>query len=87
MIGFDWDPATPWDGTPISFVVEGRSSADIVAGLLPHKVTVREGDFYAARLIDALGLREQDGVVRVSMVHYNTLDEVDRLIRGLDELL
>ncbi len=71
----------------ISFVVEGRSSADIVAGLVPHKVTVREGDFYAARLIEALGLRDRKGVVRVSMVHYNTLDEVDRLITGLDELL
>ena len=71
----------------ISFVVAGRSSADIVAGLLPHKVTIRAGDFYAARLIEALGLADQDGVVRCSMVHYNTLDEVDRLIRGLDEVL
>jgi selenocysteine lyase/cysteine desulfurase len=29
----------------------------------------------------------QNGVVRVSMVHYNTLDEVDRLIAILDRLL
>ena len=29
----------------------------------------------------------QSGVVRVSMVHYNTLDEVDRLCAVLDELL
>ena len=71
----------------VSFVVDGRSSADVVAGLLPHKVAVRDGHFYAARLIEALGLTEQNGVVRCSMVHYNTTDEVDRLITGLDELL
>ena len=39
------------------------------------------------RLIDALGLRAQGGVVRCSMVHYNTMDEVDRLIKGLDEVI
>ncbi len=29
----------------------------------------------------------QNGVVRVSMVHYNTIDEVDRLIAALDPVL
>ena len=52
-----------------------------------HQVAILADDFYAARLIDALGLREQGGVVRCSMVHYNTMDEVDRLIAGLDEVI
>ena len=47
---------------------------------------IRWGDFYARRLIDYLGLAPQNGVVRVSMVHYNTIDEVDRLIDVLDGL-
>jgi selenocysteine lyase/cysteine desulfurase len=38
-------------------------------------------------LIDALDLARQDGVVRVSMVHYNTLEEVDKLIRALDQII
>ena len=42
------------------------------------------GDFYAARCIRALGLAERGGVVRASMVHYNTAEEVERLIRALD---
>ena len=50
-------------------------------------VGIRAGDFYARRCIDALGLTAQNGVVRASMVHYNTSDEVDRLIRGLDEVI
>jgi selenocysteine lyase/cysteine desulfurase len=51
------------------------------------KIGIRYGDFYAARLIDTLGLRPQNGVVRASFVHYNTLDEVNRLVDTLDRLL
>jgi cysteine desulfurase family protein (TIGR01976 family) len=68
----------------ISFMVAGRSSRDIVAETDKHDVGIRFGDFYARRLIEDLGLAPQGGVVRVSMAHYNTLAEVDRLIRALD---
>lgn len=70
-----------------SFVVEGRDSLDIQSRMLDCKVAIGAGDFYAARLIDALGLRGQGGVVRCSMVHYNTAAEVDRLIDGLDAII
>lgn len=69
----------------VSFVVRGKPSEDVVRAVDRHGIGIRFGDFYAKRLIDALGLRQQGGVVRVSMVHYNTLDEVNRLIRALDE--
>lgn len=71
----------------ISFVVEGRRAEDVVLAIDPHGVGVRHGHFYAARLIDHLGLAEQGGVVRASLVHYNTLDEVDRLIAALELVL
>ena len=45
------------------------------------------GHFYAHRLVRALGLEPDDGVVRVSMVHYNTHDEVARALDVLDPLL
>ena len=69
----------------ISFVVRDMPSEDVVRAVDRHGIGIRFGDFYAKRLIDALGLRQQGGVVRASMAHYNTLDEVDRLIRSLDE--
>ena len=47
-------------------------------------IGIRWGHFYAPRLVDALGLTERDGVVRVSLVHYNTEDEVRRLLAVLD---
>ncbi len=70
-----------------SFVVKNRKSSDFPPEVDKHKIAIRFGDFYARRLIDDLGLSKQDGVIRVSMVHYNTLDEVDRLIKALDPIL
>lgn len=63
----------------ISFVVDGHRSADIVRKVDAHGIGIRFGNFYSRRLIGALGLDEDDGVVRVSLVHYNTVEEVDRL--------
>ena len=71
----------------VSFVVDGMSSDTVVAETDPHQIGIRFGHFYAKRLIDDLGFTEQNGVVRVSMVHYNTLDEIDRLIDVLDTIL
>lgn len=71
----------------ISFTVAGRRSSEIPPLLDAHGIGIRWGHFYAPRLIDALGTAEKDGVVRVSMVHYNTLEEVDRLIEILGPAL
>ena len=70
-----------------SFVIDGRDSRDVAARLQAQGMTARAGDFYAARCIDDLGARPQNGVVRASMAHTNTLDEVDRLIRHLDTVI
>lgn len=64
----------------ISFIVKDRVSSEIVEKVDLHKIGIRFGDFYARRLIETLDLTKVDGVIRVSMVHYNTLEEVDRLI-------
>ncbi|MGD1846863.1 MAG: cysteine desulfurase-like protein [Salibacteraceae bacterium] len=70
-----------------SFTVAGWQSDAVVAQVDPHRIGIRYGDFYAKKLIAALGLESQNGVVRVSMVHYNTLEEVDRLIEVLEPIL
>jgi cysteine desulfurase family protein (TIGR01976 family) len=71
----------------IAFTVNGTSSDTIPPQVDAHHIGIRYGDFYAKRLIKALGLAEQEGVVRVSMVHYNTLEECDRLIKVLDPIV
>ncbi len=71
----------------ISFVVGAEKSSDITLEVDKHRIGIRYGHFYAKRLIDDLGLAPQDGVVRVSMVHYNAIAEVDRLIQVFDSLI
>jgi cysteine desulfurase family protein (TIGR01976 family) len=64
----------------ISFVIDNVKSRSIPPEVDKHGIGIKYGDFYARRLIDDLGLAPQDGVIRVSMVHYNTIEEIDRLI-------
>ena len=71
----------------ISFVVADTPSESIVRHVDGHGIGIRFGDFYARRLIESLGLQGQGGVVRVSMAHYNTEAEIDRLIRAFEEVI
>ncbi len=71
----------------LCFVASGRQASEIPALLDPLRIAVRYGHFYAYRPIRDLGLLERDGVVRVSLVHYNSEQEVDRLIAELDRIL
>ncbi len=70
----------------ISFIIEGIKSNEIPIQVDEHMIGIRYGDFYARRLIESLGLMENEGIIRVSMVHYNTLTEVEQLIKVLDQL-
>jgi selenocysteine lyase/cysteine desulfurase len=45
------------------------------------------GHFYAYRLVEALGIETDDGVVRTSFVHYTSEEEVTRLMQALDGIL
>ncbi|SFM68172.1 cysteine desulfurase-like protein [Variovorax sp. OV329] len=71
----------------VSFTVAGVQSESIVRHTDRFQIGIRFGDFYAKRLVDRLGLQPQGGVVRVSMAHYNTPEEIDRLVTHLDEAI
>jgi selenocysteine lyase/cysteine desulfurase len=71
----------------ISFTVEGKSSRGIVEAADNTIYGFRWGHFYSKRLCDeVLGLGEE-AVVRVSMVHYNTEDEIKGLVEALKTIL
>lgn len=71
----------------ISFTVDGLPSAALPPLLEERELAVRHGNFHARRAVEALGLDPADGVVRASLLHYNTHDEVNRLVSRLDEVL
>ena len=58
---------------------------DVVEHLAEHDIYAWHGNFYALPLTEALGL-EPDGLVRIGLLHYNTREEVQRLLAVLDEL-
>jgi len=71
----------------VAFTVQGHSSMQLAAKLADHKLGVGAGHFYAYRLIEALGIDTDDGVLRASFVHYTSPEEVTRLINALDQLV
>jgi cysteine desulfurase family protein (TIGR01976 family) len=70
-----------------SFVHERLKSSEVVSRMDPFRIGIRYGDFYAKKIIHDFGLVEIDGVIRVSLVHYNTMEEIDSLIKGLETIL
>jgi selenocysteine lyase/cysteine desulfurase len=71
----------------VSFTVEGREPAEIAAALAAQRIGIANGNCYAYRLMSALGLAADKGVVRLSFVHYTKTEELDRLMVALDQVL
>jgi cysteine desulfurase family protein (TIGR01976 family) len=71
----------------VAFTVAGQSSAAIARELAIRGIGAGVGNFYAWRLLQALGIDTTDGVIRVSLVHYTSSEDVDRLIAALRPLL
>lgn len=83
------DPANP-DSTrvpTIAFKFEGVDSGAVARAMDDHRIAMRFGDFHSRRLVEHLGEDGQGGVLRVSMVHYNTLEQVDRLTEALAQIV
>ncbi len=71
----------------LGFCATGRAPCDIVAAADVAGIGIRHGHFYSPWLVESLGLATAGGIVRVSMAHYNALDEVDQLLRVLSSVL
>jgi cysteine desulfurase family protein (TIGR01976 family) len=69
-----------------SVTLAGRKPAEVAEQLAHQGICVGHGHFYGYRCVDALGIDPAEGVLRFSMVHYNTVDEVDRLTAALDAI-
>jgi cysteine desulfurase family protein (TIGR01976 family) len=81
------DPSRIGERVPtFSFTVAGHRPRAVAAHLAERAISVWDGDFYAWELIRALGLDDGGGLVRIGLVHYNTVEEVERLAEALGEL-
>ncbi|HEY4303403.1 MAG TPA: cysteine desulfurase-like protein [Gemmatimonadaceae bacterium] len=75
------NPRTP----TLSFTLRGYKTDDVAIELAKDGVFVSNGDFYAATIVDRLGL-VPDGLIRIGCSCYTNSDEVGRLIDGIRRL-
>ena len=70
----------------IAFTMNNKSSKELSSELVKHGIATRNDNFYAWRCLMSLGIDVDDGVVRTSMVHYNTHNDVSNLIKALKQI-
>ncbi|HEY1524791.1 MAG TPA: cysteine desulfurase-like protein [Candidatus Angelobacter sp.] len=70
----------------LCFNLPGISPAKVTEALAAQNIGVRDGHMYSPRLMKRLGLSQESGAVRASLVHYNTLEEVRRFASSLAEM-
>lgn len=70
-----------------SLALEDRSPESVVLAVDPQGIGIRHGDFYSKALARALVPTGDPSVMRVSMAHYNTLDEIDRAAAAISAAL
>jgi cysteine desulfurase family protein (TIGR01976 family) len=73
-----------WRVPTISITTEGRSVEDLARHLAGQQIYVWNGNMYALGLTERLGLERTGGLLRMGLVHYNTAEEVDAVLRALD---
>ncbi len=64
---------------------EKLTPAELAQALADRNVFVWHGNFYALPVTEALGF-EPEGMVRIGLLHYNTEEEIDRLLQVLDDI-
>jgi len=80
-------PADPALRAPTIALALDEPGAVVAARLAKHGIMASGGHFYAYRLLQALGIDPNHGVLRLSFVHYTTPAEIDQLIAALDKEL
>lgn len=70
----------------VSITLDNTTAAQAAGALGDQGICVWDGDFYAARPVQVLGLAERGGLLRTGVSMYNTPDELNRLLAGLAAL-
>jgi selenocysteine lyase/cysteine desulfurase len=81
-----YGPAPDSPRTPtVAFTVAGVPSTEVARQLATRGLFLSHGDFYAATVVERLGLGAE-GLVRAGCACYTTADEIERLIEGMREI-
>jgi len=67
--------------------IEGHTPLELATKLGERGFFTWDGNYYALNLTEHLGVEKSGGFLRLGLVHYNTAEEVDRLIGALQEIV
>lgn len=71
----------------VAFRIEGQHPRQVAEILAEAGIHVWDGNYYALAVTERLGLEQSGGMVRAGLVHYNTLDEIDRFGEALRQMV
>jgi len=71
----------------IAFKPLHKSSDTVATAMQRAGIATENGDFYSPRTLQSLNVEQDGGVVRISLLHYNTQRDVERILDGLDRAL
>jgi cysteine desulfurase family protein (TIGR01976 family) len=81
------DPVRVGERTPTFAIRVGQQHpAETAKALAERGIFVWDGNYYALEIMERLGLQDSGGAVRIGFCHYNTPDEVDRVLEELATL-
>ena len=80
-------PAEADGRAPTVALALNRPSEEVAAELAKHGIMAGGGDFYAGRVLEAMGVDMEKGVLRLSFTHYTSKAEIDQLLNALDDVL
>jgi cysteine desulfurase family protein (TIGR01976 family) len=67
--------------------IEGHTPLELATKLGERGIFTWDGNYYALNLTERLDVEKSGGFLRIGLVHYNTADEVDRLLTALHEIV
>lgn len=76
----DWDKRM----ATVSIRKEGLTPEELALKLADQNIFVWNGNFYAVSISERLGVEQSGGLVRIGLVHYNTIEEIDRCLAVID---
>lgn len=75
-----------WRTPTVAIRLQGKNPADVAKELGDRGIFSWHGNFYALNLTERLGVEADGGLLRIGLVHYNSVDEIQQLLQALKEI-
>ena len=75
-----------WRVPTVTCTIEGHTPRELAEHLADHGIFAWDGNYYALGIMERLNLEERGGALRLGMAHYNTPEEVNRVLDCLEHL-